>query len=261
MKNIELYNDDCRDVLDKLITSGVKVDAIVTSPPYDDLRKYNDSCKWDFDTFKSIAQKLFNVLVDGGIIVWVVGDQTINGSETGTSFKQALYFKEIGFNIHDTMIWQKTNPMPKVKTKRYFDVFEYMFIFTKGTPRVFNPILVDCRFGGKVYDSTCKNMGGENGRTKKNFVLNEKRYADNIWQIAIAQNKTGHPAVFPLKLAENHIKTWSNKNDIILDPFMGSGTTGIACKTLGRRFIGIEIDDEYFKIAKCQIENQTGGLF
>ena len=248
-----IFNGDCLNILSNLINQNIQVDAVITSPPYDNLRKYNDSCTWNFDTFKNIAKKLYTILADGGVLVWVVGDQTIKGSESGTSFKQVLYFKEIGFNLHDTMIWQKTNPMPKVKTKRYFDVFEYMFILSKGIPKTFNPILVDCKLGGKIYNSTCKNMGGENGRTKKTFVLNKKRYANNIWQIAVAQNKTGHPAVFPLQLAQDHIKSWTNVGDTVLDPFMGSGTTGIACKMLGRNFIGIEIDKNYFDIAEKRI--------
>ena len=143
--------------------------------------------------------------------------------------------------------------MPKVKTKRYFDVFEYMFIFSKGVPKTFNPIMVDCKMGGKIYDSTCKNMGGENGRTKKTFVLNKQRYKNNIWEIAIAQNKTKHPAVFPEQLAQDHIVSWSNEGDTVLDCFMGSGTTGVACLNTNRRFIGIELDKTYFNIAKERI--------
>lgn len=194
--NIKLYNDDCCTVLKELINNNIKVDLTITSPPYDNLRSYNGTCIWNFEIFKNVANLLFDVTKDGGVVVWVIGDATVNGSETGTSFKQALYFMEIGFNLNDTMIWRKTNPMPKVKSKRYFDVFEYMFIFSKGKVKTFNPIMQDCKFGGKVYNSTCKNIGGENGRTKKTFVLNTKRYKDNIWDIAVAQNKTIHPAVF-----------------------------------------------------------------
>ena len=255
-----LYNDDCLNVL-KTMQNNM-VDLVVTSPPYDNLRTYNNSVDiWNFQKFQQIAKELYRVIKDGGVIAWIVDDATINGSESGTSFKQALYFKEVGFNLHDTMIWQKTNPMPKIKTKRYFDCFEYMFILSKGQPKTFNPIMVDCKFGGKVYDSTCKNMGGENGRTKKTFILNNKRYKNNIWEIPIAQNETNHPAVFPLQIALDHIKSWSNKGDIVLDPFLGSGTTGIASAILDRNFIGIEINKEYFELSKNRIEKANTSIF
>lgn len=244
-----IYNLDCVDGMKKLIKSE-SVDLVVTSPPYDDLRKYNG---YTFD-FESVAKELYRVLKTGGVVVWIVGDSTKNGSESGTSFKQALYFKEVGFNLHDTMIWRKTNPMPKVKTKRYFDVFEYMFILSKGTPKTFNPIMQDCKCGGSIYNSTCKNMGGESGRTKKTFVLNKERYKDNIWECAVSKNKTGHPAVFPESLVEDHILSWSNENDVVLDPFIGSGTTAKVCIKTNRKYIGFEVSKEYCEIAKERIE-------
>lgn len=246
----KIINGNCLDVMKEKIPDN-SIDLTVTSPPYDDLRKYNG---YSFD-FEGIAKELYRVTKDGGVVVWVVGDKTSKGSESGTSFRQALYFKEIGFNLHDTMIWRKTNPMPKVKTKRYFDVFEYMFVFSKGTPKTFNPIMQQCKMGGKKYDSTCKNMGGENGRTKKSFVLNNERYKDNIWDIAIAQNKTNHPAVFPEQIANDHIISWSNEGDLVFDPFVGSGTTGRMAILNNRRFIGVDISEEYCELSKERIEN------
>ena len=246
----KILNGNCLDVMKETIPDNA-IDLTVTSPPYDNLRKYNGYCF----NFEGIAKELYRVTKDGGVVVWVVGDKTEKGSESGTSFKQALYFKEIGFNLHDTMIWRKTNPMPKVKTKRYFDVFEYMFIFSKGTPKTFNPIMQQCKMGGKKYESTCKNMGGENGRTKKSFVLNNERYKDNIWDIAIAQNKTSHPAVFPEQIANDHIISWSNENDLVFDPFVGSGTTGRMAVLNNRHFIGIDISDKYCELSKERIEN------
>ena len=244
-----LLNCNCVDGM-KLIEDNI-IDLTVTSPPYDDLRKYKG---FSFD-FENVAKELYRITKQGGTVVWIVGDQTLNGSESGTSFRQALYFKEVGFNLHDTMIWKKTNPMPKVKTKRYFDVFEYMFIFTKGKPNTFNPIMQQCKLGGKIYNSTCKNIGGENGRTQKTFVLNNERYKDNIWEIAIAQNKTSHPAVFPEQLANDHIISWSNEGDIVFDPFMGSGTTAKVAQMLNRRWIGIELSEDYCEIIKNRLEN------
>lgn len=243
----KIYCENCIDTMSKM--SDGFVDVTVTSPPYDGLRTYNG---YSFP-FKEIAKELFRVTKDGCVVVWIVGDATVKGSESGTSFKQALYFKEIGFNLHDTMIWQKTNPMPKMKTKRYFDVFEYMFIFSKGQPKTFNPILVDCKFGGKTYNSTTKNMGGENGRTKKNFILNSQRNKNNIWELAIAQNKTSHPAVFPEQIANDHIISWSNYGDLVYDPFMGSGTTAKMALLNKRNYIGSEISKEYCEIAEKRI--------
>lgn len=246
----KIINGNCLDVMKEKIPDD-SIDLTVTSPPYDDLRKYNG---YRFD-FENIAKELYRVTKEGGVVVWVVGDKTEKGSESGTSFKQALYFKEIGFNLHDTMIWRKTNPMPKVKTKRYFDVFEYMFIFSKGVPKTFNPIMQQCKMGGKKYDSTCKNMGGENGRTKKSFILNNERYKDNIWDVAIAQNKTSHPAVFPEQIANDHIISWSNEGDLVFDPFVGSGTTGRMAVFNNRKFIGIDISEEYCEMSKERIKD------
>ena len=243
-----IINSDCLIGMRSLPNECI--DLTVTSPPYDNLRKYNGYL-WDFE---GVAKELYRITKQGGIVVWIVGDATLKGSETGTSFRQALYFKECGFNLHDTMIWKKTNPMPKVKTKRYFDTFEYMFVFSKGTPKTFNPILVECKSGGKIYNSTCKNIGGETGRTKKQFVLNKTGYSDNIWEIAVAKNKTKHPAVFPLKLVQDHIISWSDEGDIVLDPFMGSGTTAVACKTLNRHYIGFEISKEYCNISEERLK-------
>ena len=240
---------DCVEIMRKM--DDACVDLTVTSPPYDNLRTYNGYC---FD-FENVAKELYRVTKDGGVVVWVVGDATIKGSETGTSFKQALFFKECGFNLHDTMIWQKPNPMPKFRSKRYFDVFEYMFVFSKGQPKTFNPLLVECRYGGEIYSSTCKNRDVESGRTQKQFILNNTRYANNIWVVGVAQNKTGHPAVFPEQLANDHILSWSNPNDIVFDPFMGSGTTAKMAMLNNRRFIGCEISEEYCNIIKDRLNN------
>jgi site-specific DNA-methyltransferase (adenine-specific) len=225
------------------------IDLTITSPPYDSLRTYNG---YSFD-FELVAKSLFRITKPGGVLVWMVGDATEKGSETGTSFRQALGLKDVGFNLHDTMIWRKTNPMPKVKTKRYFDVFEYMFVLSKGQPKTFNPIMQPTKLGGQIYDSTVKKITKGKERTKKTFVLNMERYKDNIWDCAIAQNKTEHPAVFPESLVSDHILSWSNKGDIIYDPFIGSGTTAIVAKRLNRIYIGSEISKEYCAIAESRI--------
>ena len=268
---IKLYNGDCLDVMDKLIADGVKVDLVVTSPPYDNLRTYNNTLNWNFDIFKNIANKLKEILADGGVIVWVVADATINGSETGTSFKQALYFKEIGLNIHDTMIYAKQNPTPNA-LNRYQQSFEYMFVFSKGKPKTVN-ILREKRHNlcnDRRTERIKKTNRGKDGKfcEEKLYEVKEMVPLHNIWTYKVGlYNSTSykpafeHPAIFPEKLAKDHIISWSNENDTVLDPFMGSGTTGVACKHLNRNFIGIELDKNYFEIAKKRIEQEQCNMF
>ena len=231
------------------------VDLVVTSPPYDTLRKYGGvGDSWNEDKFKEVAVWLYDVIKPGGVVVWVVNDKTENGSKTGTAFRQALYFMSIGFKLNDTMIWRKTNPMPQVRQPRYAACFEYMFVFSKGKPKTFNPIMRQTKFGGKAYNSTAKNMDGESGRHELNYTVNSEAVEYNVWDIAVAQNKTSHPAVFPIEIPERHIMSWTNEGDVVLDPFMGSGTTGLAALSLGREFVGIELNHDYFEEAKERIE-------
>lgn len=251
---VSIIEGDCREKLQELIDKGVTVDMTITSPPYDDMRSYGNTLEWNLDICKDIIKLLYKITKPGGVVVWVINDKTKKGSETTTSFKQALAFVETGFNLNDTMIWKKENPLPQVKQPRYNQVFEYMFVFSKGLPTTFNPIMVPCKCAGKKYDSTCKNIGGEDGRTHKTFNINKEKVKDNIWEIAVAQNKTNHPAVFPEKLAYDHILTWSNEGDTVLDPFCGSGTSGIAAIKLKRNFIGIEKVPEYCELSKNRIQ-------
>lgn len=243
---IDLRCGDCLEIMKNIPDNSI--DLVVTSPPYDDLRDYNSEIN-----FTEVIKQLYRVVKDGGVVIWNVNDRIKNGSKTLTSFKQAILFNDNGFNVNDVMIWEKTNPMPQVKQPRYNQVFEYMFVFSKGKPKTFNPIMVDCKSAGINYNSTCKQITKNNKRIKKNFIVNNKKIDSDIWKFAVAQNKTKHPAVFPLELPLRHIKTWSNEGDVVLDPFMGSGTTGVACKQLNRNFIGMEIDEKYFNIAKERI--------
>jgi site-specific DNA-methyltransferase (adenine-specific) len=251
-ENVTLHKGDAETILKSIDENSI--DCVVTSPPYDNLRLYlGVGNTWNHEKFCAIAKELYRVVKPGGVVVWVVNDKTEKGSETGTSFRQALHFMDIGFNLNDTMIWSKKNPLPQVKQPRYNQVFEYMFIFSKGTPKTFNPIMEPCKCAGQVYDSTCKNMGGENGRTHKTFNINKEKVKSNIWEIAVAQNKTSHTAVYPYQIPYDHIRSWTNEGDIVLDPFMGSGTTGLAALDLKRKFIGIEMCEEYFNLSKERI--------
>lgn len=237
------------------------VDLIVTSPPYDTLRKYNGvGDTWNKNKFMAIACEIYDVLKPGGVVVWVVNDKTEDGGKTGTSFRQALYFQDIGFKLNDVMIWRKTNPMPQVRQPRYAQCFEYMFVFSKGKPKTFNPIMRQTKFGGKNYNSTAKNMDGESGRHELNYIVNSEAVDYNVWDIAVSQNKTSHPAVFPYEIPYRHIQTWSNKGDTVLDPFMGSGTTGLAALDLGRTFIGIELDEEYYELSRKRLNEKIEEL-
>lgn len=251
----KIYNKDCVVGLKEVDSNSV--DLVVTSPPYDDMRQYNGAISnWNEDAFKNTAKELYKVMKVGGVVVWVVGDKTKNGSETGTSFRQALYFMECGFLLNDTMIFAKKNPMPEVRQPRYAQEFEYMFVFSKGKPKTFNPIMVPTKCGGQVYNSTCKNIDGESGRTKKNFVINSEKVHGNIFEIAVARNQgeKKHPAVFPEELADIHVKTWSNEGDLVLDPFMGSGTTAVSAIKNKRNYIGFDVNGEYCEMARDRIE-------
>lgn len=231
------------------------IDLTVTSPPYDDLRTYNG---YVFD-FEPIAQELYRVTKKGGVVVWVVGDKTHKGSESGTSFKQASYFKEVGFNLHDTMIYQKENYVP-LNHNRYEQCWEYMFIFSKGTPTTFNPIKIPCKFPGKIEkygNQRRQNFGAKHSmRTYEDTVYKatkEDKIKNNIFAYTVGKVKSGHPAAFPDELAEDHIKSWSNEGDLIYDPFSGSGTTWLAAIKNNRRFIGSEISKEYVELAQRRI--------
>lgn len=226
------------------------VDLTVTSPPYDNLRTYN-GFSWDFE---SVARELYRVTKDGGVVVWIVADATIKGSETGTSFRQALFFKELGFNLHDTMIWNKgilTFPNPL----RYHSCFEYMFVMSKGKPKTVN--LIEDRvnkYGGTLIHGTDRQVNGkltrQTGAGKRKVKEVGARF--NVWNIPSVQSskeRTGHPAQFPEALARDHILSWSKEGDTVLDPFMGSGTTGVAAFQTGRNFIGFELSQEYFDMA------------
>jgi len=243
---IDLRLGDCLEVMKSL--PDASIDLTVTSPPYDNLRTYNG---YSFD-FECIAKELYRVTKHGGVVVWVVGDATVNGSETGTSFKQALYFKEIGFNLHDTMIWEKTGRLPT--QDRYYAIFEYMFVFSKGKPKAMN-FICDHKTtaGGKVQKKDSVINKGNNVKGDGFFIRNEFARRPNIWKINIGINKTTHPAIFPESLAHDHIVSWSNEGDRVLDCFLGSGTTGKVAKQLNRQFIGIEISPEYLEIAKNRI--------
>ena len=239
------------------------IDLTVTSPPYDNLRTYNG---YSFD-FEKLAQGLYRVTKNGGVVVWIVGDQTKDGSETGTSFRQALYFKEIGFNLHDTMIYLKhgfANP----SNNRYHQVFEYMFVLSKGVPKTFNPLLdrknkYQKRGGGNIREAN----GNMNTNSSGGEKLNRFGARFNVWDYPIGGGNISsdsathkHPAAFPEELAKNHIISWSNEGDTVLDPFLGSGTTLKMCLETNRNGIGFEINEGYETIIRERLKSDTPTL-
>lgn len=238
------------------------IDLVVTSPPYDDLRTYGGH-SWDF---YGVAWNLKRLLKPGGVIVWVVADATKDGSETGTSFRQALHFQSIGLNLHDTMIYQK-NSYPFPPTNRYYQQSEYMFVFSKSAPRTFNgltqPTLwrkdTDILSTTRQADGTTKEMQYEKGK--------QFRLLDNVWRLDTGFMRTtddkiafNHPAMFPEALARDHILSWSSEGDVVLDPFSGSGTTAKMAMHTGRQAIGIEINEKYCEIAVKRLEQRLLGF-
>ena len=256
----QVINGDCLEIMKTLEDNSI--DLTVTSPPYDNLRTYNG---YTFD-FEGIAKELFRITKQGGVVVWVVGDATIKGSETGTSFKQALYFKEIGFNLHDTMIYRK-NSLTFPDTNRYYQCFEYMFIFSKGKPKTVNLIQdKENKQANKTITGNYRDIDGslkEMSGSKNKRAIKEKGVRWNIWDYNTGWQHSysedflrGHPAIFPEKLAEDHILSWSNPDDVVMDCLAGSGTTGIMAHKNGRKFILIETSETYCDIIKERFKSR-----
>ena len=255
----KIHNIDCLIGLKQLEDNSI--DLTVTSPPYDNLRTYNGNiAQWSFGKFQAIAKELYRVTKQGGVVVWVVGDGTIKGSESGTSFKQVLYFiMGCGFNLHDTMIYEKNNPVPQADKTRYTQCFEYMFVLSKGKPKTVNRMLEPCMHTGKVHFGKNK-QNEENCDRKIDRAVKQYKPLRNIWRYNVGINQSskdkiasGVPAIFPEQLAQDHILSWSNEGDTVLDPFMGSGTTAKMAILNNRKYIGFEISKEYCDIAEKRI--------
>lgn len=249
---IDLNKIYCIDNVKGMIEmNSESVDLTVTSPPYDNLRNYNG---YSFD-FENVAKQLFRVTKEGGVVVWVVNDTTKNFKETLSSFKQAIYFTDVcGFGLLDTMIFAKKDyPPPYPSLRRYANQFEYMFVFSKGKPKTFNAIQIKKIGLGEGKKAFRKQNGDlvrkdvkDNGKTTKP--------ASNLWFYQVGGgNGYNHPAIFPEKLAEDHILSWSNEGDLVLDPFVGSGTTPKMSKLNKRNYIGFEISQEYVDIANKRL--------
>lgn len=260
----KIYNEPCLDTLRKMPNDFL--DCVITSPPYDNLRQYkNDIDKsWGEHIWKPIISELYNKLKEGGVVVWVVGDAVVEGSETGTSFKQSIFAIDCGFKLWDTMIYSKTPSFPAaIGEKRYSQSFEYMFIWSKGIPKTAN-LLKDRKnkWGGSTsWGKTSERK--KDGTIKQREVINvqEYGYRFNIWEYATGKGNSSvdsiafeHPAIFPEKLAADHLLTWTNENDLVYDPFMGSGTVAKSCLIYNRNYIGSEISSVYCDLIHKRIE-------
>ena len=256
----KIYNENCLETMARMPDGFI--DLVVTSPPYDNLRKYNG---YSFD-FEAIAAELFRVVKVGGVVVWVVADATVNGSETGTSFRQALHFMSLGFNLHDTMIYASAKP--PLTHNRYEQEFEYMFVFAKGKPNAFNPKMEDTVFGGgNKYRMDGKKRGAKKDAKSairyrdQKTVVSAMKICGNIWEYPTGQGGStsdsaafDHPAIFPEKLAKDHILSWSNEGDLVYDCFGGSGTTAKMSHLEKRNWIISEISSEYAELAAKRID-------
>ena len=254
----KVYNENCLLTMSKMDDDFV--DLVVISPPYDNIRDY----KGFYFPFDDIVDQLYRVIKPGGVVVWVVGDTTKDCNESGTSFTQALQFKKCGFNLHDTMIYMKNGPAYPSKN-RYYAIFEYMFVFTKGKLATFNPLKDrPNKWAGQKWSNT------RSRRDSKGVLHISTWSADqggefgvrfNVWKYNVGHEYSTkdivayeHPAIFPEKLAEDHIVSWSNEGDLIYDPFMGSGTTAKMAILNKRNYIGSEISREYCDIANKRLE-------
>lgn len=248
----EIYNYDCVEFMKSMDEDYI--DLTVTSPPYDDLRNYKG---YHFD-FESVAKGLYRVTKKGGIVVWVVGDKITNGNRTLTSFKHAIFFQECGFNVHDVMIYRKKNT-PFMRSNAYTNCYEFMFVFSKGKPNTFFPLIEKTVRQG--FEMVVYNKGADAVNNKTLKELKAEKTKTNIWDYAVGMGGSTsdkdafkHPAIFPEKLAEDHIVSWSKEGDIVFDPMCGSGTTPKMAKKHNRLYIGCDISAEYVDIAKKRLE-------
>lgn len=252
MKLNNIYNEDCLKTMANMPDD--LIDMVITSPPYDDMRSYSGNT---FNQFELIAKELYRVTKKGGVVIWIVGDQTIKGDETGTSFKHALYFKEVGFNLFDTMIYLKPPRGAVGSNKTYWQTFEYMFVLSKGKPKTINLIRDRKNKDERGGDKSTKRLRDGSLLAQKRGGYSKYGRRTNVWKYLIGKGHSAsddiaykHPAIFPEKLVKDHIISWSNKGDIVYDPFIGSGTTAKVAILNNRKYIGSEIYNKYCKLAE-----------
>ena len=250
-----IHTADCVRFMETM--EAAAVDLVVTSPPYDDLRDYKG---FDFDC-EAVAKGLAEVVKEGGVVVWVVGDR-INGGRTLTSFDHAFIFRDAGFTVYDAMIFKKRNT-PFMRKRAYTNCYDFMFVFSKGTPATFNPLRSPSVRSGLAPLPYLKGTDGINRKTERE--LSEHKVRTNIWSYAVGRNGTTadmyafkHPAMFPENLARDHILSWSDPGDLVFDPMCGAGTTCKMAKATGRRWLGVDVSREYTTIARRRVRETEG---
>jgi len=246
-----IYCSDNVEFMKGISTNSI--DLTITSPPYDDIRTYKG---YQFDSLK-IASELFRITKKGGVVVWVVGDRIVKGNKSLTSFKQCLTFQNVGFNVHDVMIYKKKNT-PFMRSNAYTNCFEFMFVFSKGSPKTFNPIMEKTARSG--YEMLVSNKKADGINNKVLGKLNDKKVKTNIWEYAVGLGGStsdkiafNHPAIFPENLCKDHILSWTNPGDLVFDPMCGSGTTCKMAILNGRNFLGCDVSKEYVELAKERV--------
>ncbi|MGI9256893.1 MAG: DNA-methyltransferase [Salinispira sp.] len=243
---VDLLNHSCEEA---------SIDLTVTSPPYDDLRNYKG---YSFDPAEMLSA-VYRVTKPGGVCVWVVGER-ISGSRSLSSFDHAFIGRDCGFLVHDVMIYQKKNT-PFMRSNAYTNCYELMLVFVKGRPKTFNPLKVPTKRNG--WETAVSNKGPDAVNRKRPVELKKEKTRTNIWQYAVGLGGSTtdkiafrHPAIFPEKLAGDHILSWTNPGDLVLDPMCGSGTTCKMARLNGRQWIGIDISQEYIDIASERNSHQ-----
>ena len=256
MKLNTIWNENCIDTMKRMGNSFI--DLVVTSPPYDEMREYEG---YRLESFEQIAVELYRVIADGGVVVWVIADETVKGDESGTSFRQALHFKEVGFNLFDTMIYLKPPRGACGNNKSYWQSFEYMFVFSKGQPKTINLIKDRKNKQARKGDRGTKRLADGTLLKQNRGGYEEYGRRTNVWEYMIGNGHSAsdkiaheHPAIFPEKLAQDHILSWSNKGELVYDPFLGSGTVALMAVLNDRNYIGSEINSNYCGIATQRLQ-------
>lgn len=250
---MRLLTGDACEILPTIRESSV--DLTVFSPPYDGLRDYKGKPSFDMAV---LGREILRVTKEGGVCCMVIQDATKNGAKSLTSFRTACLFADLGWRLFECCIYSRAGVPGAWWTKRFRVDHEYIFIFTRGDglPRRFDKtsLMVESKYAGITAGGTKRTTKGDFVAIKKT-VISPLKCRGTIWHYAASnternKTKSEHPATYPDSLARDIISCFSKEGDLVLDPMMGSGTTGIASVNMGRRFLGIEISVQYMEIAK-----------
>jgi site-specific DNA-methyltransferase (adenine-specific) len=251
----------CGDAVEELKKiPNNSIDILVTSPPYDGIRKYNG---FNYD-LHATGKEIYRVLKDGGVAIMVIQDQTKNFGKTLTSFRTIVdWVDNIGFKLFETVIYRKYGAEGAWWNKRFRVDHEYMPIFLKGErPQYFNkdPLKIPSKHGGKTMTGGGTRLTNGIRIPTRAITINPMKCRGTIWEYMTAGDGTRlkhkHPATFPDKLPYDFIQCFCPPNGVVLDPFIGSGTTALAAIELDRNYIGIDISKEYCDLARRRIKEE-----